>query len=213
MENAFESNLAKLKNDFVKMCRIVESMLAEANAIVRKPDEEKAAAIVARDKLVDDAEMDIEHGCMRLLLRNQPFAKDFRDISCMLKAITDVERIGDQAADIAGIVSTLRPSVKVETLYEMGDLASKMVSDSVRSLIDEDVALAEKTQVLDDEMDRLFDTACGAIVDIIKANPDFANEAAQLLMIAKYYERIGDHSVNICEWTEFGNTGVHNRHQ
>ena len=213
MENGLESRLNKLKTDFARMCRTVEGMLAAVNVLLVRPDKTAAADIVARDKMVDEAEADIENGCMRLLLRNQPFARDFREISCMLKAITDVERIGDQSADIAGLTLSFETGVKEVSLPKMGALALVMVKDAVNSLINEDVELALKTQALDDEMDGLFDVACAEIVDEIKQNPAFAGEAAELLMIAKYYERIGDHAVNICEWAEFGNTGVHNKHQ
>ena len=213
MENGLESRLNKLKTDFARMCRTVEGMLAAVNVLLVRPDKTAAADIVARDKMVDEAEADIENGCMRLLLRNQPFARDFREISCMLKAITDVERIGDQSADIAGLTLSFETGVKEVSLPKMGALAVVMVKDAVNSLINEDVELPLKTQALDDEMDELFDVACAEIVDEIKQNPAFAGEAAELLMIAKYYERIGDHAVNICEWAEFGNTGVHNKHQ
>lgn len=213
MENGLESRLNKLKTDFARMCRTVEGMLAAVNALLVSPDKTAAADIVARDRLVDEAEADIENGCMRLLLRNQPFARDFREISCMLKAITDVERIGDQSADIAGLTLSFDKGVKESSLPKMGALALVMVRDAVNSLINEDVELALKTQALDDGMDELFDVACAEIVDEIKQNPAFAGEAAELLMIAKYYERIGDHAVNICEWAEFGNTGVRNKHQ
>lgn len=213
MENGLESRLNTLKTDFARMCRTVEGMLAAVNVLLVRPDKTAAADIVARDKMVDEAEADIENGCMRLLLRNQPFARDFREISCMLKAITDVERIGDQSADIAGLTLSFETGVKEVSLPKMGALALVMVKDAVNSLINEDVELALKTQALDDEMDELFDVACAEIVDEIKQNPAFAGEAAELLMIAKYYERIGDHAVNICEWAEFGNTGVHNKHQ
>ncbi len=213
MENGLESRLNKLKTDFAKMCRTVESMLAAANGLLKNPDKTAAKDIVNKDKLVDEAEMDIENGCMRLLLRNQPFAKDFRDISCILKAITDVERIGDQAADIAGITRSFEKAEDCVPVLKMGELALVMVRGSVNSLLNEDVKLAEKTQALDDEMDGLFDEACTEIIEKIKQNPAFAGTAAELLMIAKYYERIGDHAVNICEWAEFGNTGIHSKHQ
>lgn len=213
MENGLESRLNKLKTDFAKMCRTVESMLAAANGLLKNPDKIAAKDIVNKDKLVDEAEMDIENGCMRLLLRNQPFAKDFRDISCILKAITDVERIGDQAADIAGITRSFEKAEDCVPVLKMGELALVMVRGSVNSLLNEDVKLAEKTQALDDEMDGLFDEACTEIIEKIKQNPAFAGTAAELLMISKYYERIGDHAVNICEWAEFGNTGIHSKHQ
>ena len=213
MENGLESRLNKIKTDFAKMCRTVESMLAAANGLLKNPDKTAAKDIVNKDKLVDEAEMDIENGCMRLLLRNQPFAKDFRDISCILQAITDVERIGDQAADIAGITRSFEKAEDCVPVLKMGELALVMVRGSVNSLLNEDVKLAEKTQALDDEMDGLFDEACTEIIEKIKQNPAFAGTAAELLMIAKYYERIGDHAVNICEWAEFGNTGIHSKHQ
>ena len=172
MENGLESRLNKLKTDFAKMCRTVESMLAAANGLLKNPDKTAAKDIVNKDKLVDEAEMDIENGCMRLLLRNQPFAKDFRDISCILKAITDVERIGDQAADIAGITRSFEKAEDCVPVLKMGELALVMVRGSVNSLLNEDVKLAEKTQALDDEMDGLFDEACTEIIEKIKlVNP------------------------------------------
>lgn len=213
MENGLENRLNELKADFAKMCRTAEGMLAAATELLKKPDKVAAADVVNRDRFVDEAETDIENGCMRLLLRNRPFARDFREVSCILKAITDVERIGDQAADIAGITRTFGGAVTENSILRMGDLALKMVRDAVNSLLNADEELAEKTQRLDDEMDGLFDEACREITEEIKLDPSCAGKAAELLMIAKYYERIGDHAVNICEWTEFGNTGIHGKYQ
>lgn len=213
MENGLENRLNELKADFAKMCRTAEGMLAAATELLKKPDKVAAADVVNRDRFVDEAETDIENGCMRLLLRNRPFARDFREVSCILKAITDVERIGDQAADIAGITRTFGGAVTENSILRMGDLALKMVRDAVNSLLNADAELAEKTQRLDDEMDGLFDEACREITEEIKLDHSCAGKAAELLMIAKYYERIGDHAVNICEWTEFGNTGIHGKYQ
>lgn len=205
--------LLDLKANFARMCDTVEEMLIKANALIEKPDYREAKNIIHMDKIVDDAEMDIEHNCMKILLRHQPFAKDFRDISCILKAITDVERIGDQSADIAGIVIGLTGKVKIDKLEEMGNLALEMTKLSCESLINEDCSLALKTQALDDKMDNLFVLACEDLVAELKKSTQYAKDIAELLMIAKYYERIGDHAVNICEWAEFDNTGIHNKHQ
>lgn len=214
MEYSLDSNIEKLKSDFKKMCETVMEMLRGTDILILKSDKESAMQIIKSDKLVDDAEMDIEHGCMRLLLRNQPFARDFREISCILKAITDIERIGDQASDIANITLSLDcAKLSTKNIVKMSSLALKMVKDSIESLINEDTSLAEKTEKLDDEMDLLFTLSCDEIVETIKKDPDKTNQAAQLLMIAKYYERIGDHAVNICEWTEFENKGIRNKFQ
>lgn len=213
MENALDAELKKLKNEFAQMCRIAESMLSDVKDILCSPDTAKAREVAARDKEVDESEADIERGCMRLLLRNQPFARDFRSISCLLKAITDVERIADQAADIAGLLaSSEKCSDNTPVLVSMGDLAVAMVRGAVNSLLTDDLALASDTVKLDDRMDDLFDRACGSITDALTRGGD-ARDTASKLMIAKYFERIGDHAVNICEWTQYIDTGEHRKYQ
>ena len=212
MENGLESRLNKIKTDFAKMCRTVESMLAAANGLLKNPDKTAAKDIVNKDKLVDEAEMDIENGCMRLLLRNQPFAKDFRDISCILKAITDVERIGDQAGDIAEIMKYTE-EFNVPSKLHIGDMARatiQMVTDSIESFVKKDYNTAIAVIKYDDKVDHLFAKVKKELTEYIAKDPENGELYLDLLMIAKYFERIGDHATNIAGWVCYSITGKHN---
>lgn len=204
----------KLITKTAEMCRMVEYMLAESASALAKRDIKTARAVIDYDIQVDEAEMDIEKACMRLLLRQQPVACDFREVSCILKMITDIERIGDQAADIASLCMELGESkLSVETiLYDMGKLAVEMVRDSVNSFLHSDTLKAESVVKADDRMDELFGCARKAIVKSITDNPDSAEDEIILLMAAKYYERIGDHAVNVCEWTDYNYSGIHRKY-
>lgn len=210
----FEQDLESVKVRLAKMCRAVEDMIAGAAETLKTRDRERAKRIVDSDPQIDEAEMDLEKSCMRLLLREQPFARDFRAVAGILKAITDIERIGDQAADIANITLGLSENkLAAETHLEaMGALAVKMVRDSVDSFLAGDVPLADRTVAADDRMDDLFRDVRTEIVGLIKRNAEDADEAVMLLMIAKYYERIGDHAVNVCEWTDYNDSGVHRKY-
>ncbi len=194
------------------MCLAVERMIEDSIKALVEQDGELARSVVARDKRVDETELDIEKRCMRLLLIEQPVARDFREVSTALKLITDIERIGDQAADIAEIVSNFKDEAYIKRLthtVRMGRLAVRMVHDGVASFINGDEALADETIARDDEMDALFLTVKNELVELIKKDSSNADQAIMFMMIAKYLERIGDHAVNVCEWTKYSETGVH----
>jgi phosphate transport system protein len=173
-------------------------------------DVEAANKASAFDREVDRKERDIEMLCLKLLLQQQPVARDLRQISSALKMITDMERIGDQAADISGIVIYLvgRPYVKpLVHLPQMADAAIRMVSGSVDAFVREDVELAREIIAMDDVIDDLFDIVKNELIALIHKDARCGEQAIDLLMITKYFERIGDHAQNIAEWVEYSITG------
>ena len=165
---------------------------------------------VEAEAQIDQKERDIENICMKLLLQQQPVAKDLRIISSALKMISDMERIGDQAADIAEIVNYMEKSQipNPSHLKEMSDFAAKMVTASINSFVNKDLAMAKKVILDDDVVDDYFEEVKKDLIDAIAKGSGSGQFYLDILMIAKYMERIGDHAVNICEWTEFGKTGV-----
>lgn len=209
---AFEEELESLKLELVKMCRITEDMISDSITALVTKDKELAASVPPRDREVDEYELDIERQCMKILLRRQPVADDFREVSTALKLITDVERIGDQASDIAEIVISLSDRNYIKDLVHlkaMGELGVRMARESVESFIKNDAALADRIIAADDEMDELFCVVKDELIELIKADSGIADQAIAFMMIAKYLERIGDHAVNVCEWTKYFETGVH----
>lgn len=155
----FEEELSGLKTELVEMCRLTEQMINNAITALVNRDRELGKSVGLADKRVDEYEMDIEKRCMRILLRQQPVAKDFREVSTALKMITDIERFGDQASDIGDLVYTMpgeRYIKKLEHITAMGNLAEKMVRESVDSFISNNEALANEVIALDDKMDDLF---------------------------------------------------------
>ena len=207
----FEEELANLKTELVEMCRLTEQMIDDAITALVNRDRELGRSIGQMDKRVDEYEMDIEKRCMRILLKQQPVAKDFREVSTALKMITDIERFGDQASDIGDLVCTMpgeRYIKKLTHITAMGNLAVKMVRESVNSFINNDDALADEVIQLDDKMDELFLTVKNELIGQDGRNGD---QAIELMMVAKYLERIGDHAVNVAEWTKYNETGVHQK--
>lgn len=210
----FEEELSELKTELVEMCRLTEQMINNAITALVNRDRELGKSVGLADKRVDEYEMDIEKRCMRILLRQQPVAKDFREVSTALKMITDIERFGDQASDIGDLVYTMpgeRYIKKLEHITAMGNLAEKMVRESVDSFISNNEALANEVIALDDKMDDLFLTVKKELIELIKKDGANGDQAIELMMVAKYLERIGDHAVNIAEWTKYNETGVHEK--
>ena len=208
----FEEELANLKTELVEMCRLTEQMIDNAILALVNRDRELGKSIGEMDKRVDEYEMNIEKRCMRILLKQQPVAKDFREVSTALKMITDIERIGDQASDIGDLVYTMPGEKYIKKLHHittMGNLAVKMVRESVNSFINNDERLADEVIKLDDEMDDLFITVKNELIELIRKDGNNGDQAIELMMVAKYLERIGDHAVNVCEWTKYNETGVH----
>ena len=214
IRKVFEEELAELKTELVEMCYLTEQMIGDAITALVNRDRELGRSIGDMDKRVDEYEMAIEKKCMRILLKQQPVAKDFRVVSTALKMITDIERFGDQAADIGDLVSTMPGETYIKKLTHitaMGDLALKMVRDSVNSFINNDEPLADEVIRLDDEMDELFLTVKNELIELIKVDANNGDQAIELMMVAKYLERIGDHAVNVAEWTKYNETGVHQK--
>lgn len=208
----FEEELSQLKIELVGMCRLTEQMIEKAIIALVNRDRALGKSIGQMDKRVDEYEMDIEKRCMRILLKQQPVAKDFREVSTALKMITDIERFGDQASDIGDLVYTMPGDKYIKKLTHitaMGHLAVKMVRESVNSFINNNESLADEVIKLDDQMDEMFVAVKNDLIELIKKDGSNGDQAIELMMVAKYLERIGDHAVNVCEWTKYNETGVH----
>ncbi len=204
MRNRFDEQLALLKKELIEMGALCEEVIAKASEALTRGDVALAAKVAPLDEQIDRKERDIEALCLRLLLQQQPVARDLRKISAALKMITDMERIGDQAEDIAEIVTFLKGR-----MGEMARSTIKMVTESVDAFVKHDIMLAEKVVAYDDVVDNYFEQVKDELIARIAENPDDGEYALDLLMIAKYFERIGDHAVNIAEWVMFSVTGVH----
>ena len=211
MREYYESQLAKLNTEMIQMGARCEDAISGAIQALLENNRTLAEKVDDFELEIDQYERDIERLCMRLLLLQQPVATDLRMVSSALKMISDLERIGDQASDIAGITGYIKDEqLKSGThIYEMARAASRMVTDSVDSFVRKDLGKARAVQKEDDTVDGLFDTVKNELVGQITEHPDLSGECLDLLMIAKYLERIGDHAVNVAEWVEYSITGAH----
>jgi len=212
MRKQFDEQLDLLNKELLEMGALIEHAIESASQALIDQDIELANKAIAFDKQVDQKERDIEALCLKLLLHQQPVASDLRQISAALKMITDMERIGDQAADISEIVIYLAgtPYIKkLEHLPQMAQTAIRMVTGSIDAYIKKDLALARQIIQMDDIIDDLFIVVKNELIERIHQNPDNGEQAVDLLMVAKYFERIGDHAENIAEWVEYSITGVH----
>ena len=212
----FDEELSDLHATLGRMCAITENMIKDAVASLKTLDRKLGASVAETDREVDDLEIAIEKKCMRILLKQQPVAKDLVKVTTTLKVITDVERIGDQAADIGEIVRQY-PENKLfkepEHISRMGDLAVAMIHQSVESFLNESVGGADMVIHADDEMDSLFNEVKQELIEKISGDALVADQAVQPLMVAKYLEKIGDYAVNVSEWAKFLVTGVHKEYQ
>ena len=211
MRSRFDEQLALLNNELIEMGALCEEVITMASRALASGDTALAKKVAPLDAEVDQKERAIESMCLKLLLQQQPVARDLRQISAALKMITDMERIGDQAEDIAEIICFLdgRHIENGDLLIEMAKPAIKMVNDSVDAYVKHDIMLAEKVIADDDTVDDYFDQVRGRLIERIAKDPSDGEYALDLLMIAKYFERIGDHAVNIAEWVIFSVTGKH----
>ena len=212
MRSQFDEQLNILNNELLEMGALIEHAIESASQALVSQNVEAANKAIAFDKEVDQKERDIEALCLKLLLHQQPVARDLRQISAALKMITDMERIGDQASDISGIVIYLSdtPYIKeLEHLPQMADAAIRMVRGSIDAYIKKDLDLAKQIIKMDDIIDDLFVIVKKELIERIHQNADNGEQALDLLMVAKYFERIGDHAENIAEWVEYSITGVH----
>ena len=211
MRNRFDQQLYELNREIIEMGAMCEEAIASAAKALTSGDAELAAQVRANSGAIDQMERDIESRCMKLLLHQQPVAKDLRLISAALKMITDMERIGDQAEDIAEIVTFLSGHTMdgMELIEEMAHATIEMVMESVDAFVKKDIALAEKVIARDDIVDDYFSRMKCDIISLIAENPTDGGFALDLLMISKYFERIGDHATNIAEWVIYSVTGTH----
>ena len=208
----YDSDLESLKTALVEMGQNAAEAVENALEALCTADTAAAQKIVQGDDRINNMERDIEHRCMTLLLRQQPVAGDLRRISTAMKIVTDIERIGDHAADIAEIIPHLAASRKagdpaVSDAIRMGQKAHKMLLDALDALTGEDEPAAQKVIAADDEVDYDFNAIKRTLAAEIAADPAKVDAALDLLMVIKYLERIGDHAVNLAEWVEFLRTG------
>lgn len=212
MRSIFDQQLEMLNASLIEMGALIEAAIASAIDAMKKQDVALAKEVIASDVDIDQKEKEIERLCLKLLLHQQPVAKDLRLISSALKMITDMERIGDQASDIAEISIYLseQPYIKeLEHIPQMAEATQKMVTESIDAFVKRDLALANEVIAHDDIVDGLFNTVKFDLIDLIAGDSGKGSQAIDLVMIAKYLERIGDHATNIAEWVVFSITGMH----
>lgn len=213
MRNRFDLQLKQLNDDIIEMGNMIERAIEMGVYALIGHDTDKAKQTIDYDMDIDHMERDIEALCMKLLLQQQPVARDLRQISSALKMITDMERIGDQTSDIAEIIISSKWEKMDENLDKLTAMAtgvSKMVRNSVTAYVEKDLELARTVMNDDDEIDDYFDEIRDQIIQLIReADGRDGRKLFDFIMVTKYLERIGDHATNIAEWVEFAITGVH----
>ena len=211
MRSNFDRQLAQLNTELTQMGETCAKAISLAAQALEERDVSKAAPVAELEAQTNEQERSIEALCLKLLLQQQPVARDLRQISAALKMITDMERIGDQAEDIAEIVAFLdgRQAENDALLKEMAKAVIQMVTESVDAYVKCDIMLAKKVIAADDVVDEQFARVKQSLIGKIAADPADGEYALDLLMIAKYYERIGDHATNIAEWVIYSVTGTH----
>lgn len=206
----FQNQIEKLNVELIKMGALIEEAIENVIIAFKNKDHELAREIIAKDREIDDMEKNIESHCLSLILRQQPVAKDLRIVSTALKMVTDMERIGDHAADISELVLRINADhifEIVEHIPEMASLSKTMVKGAIEAFVKGDTKLTKKIIKMDDEVDALFCKVKEEVIEILRKPNDLSDMCVDFLMIAKYFERIGDHAENICEWVEFNETG------
>ncbi len=211
MRSKFDKQLAVLHTELITMGSLCEEVISSATKALIEKDIELAKKVKEQGGEIDQKERDIERLCLKLLLQQQPVAKDLRLISSALKMITDMERIGDQAEDIAEIVyeRNITPCDNAAQIKEMAEATVEMVTKSIDAFVKSDIEIAQKVVAQDDVVDRHFDEIKAKLVNCLKKEGIEGEYALDLLMIAKYFERIGDHATNVAEWVIFSITGEH----
>ena len=211
MRNKFDQQLERLHVELIRMGALCEDAISAAAGALLKGDASLADAAEEAEREIDRQEREIEDLCLKLLLQQQPVAKDLREISSALKMISDLERIGDQAADIAELTRYVRlpEGDRAPHLAAMTRAVIRMVTESVDSFVKRDLDLARHVCADDDRVDELFDQVKAELIELITADGSFGQQGLDLLMVAKYLERIGDHATNVAEWVEYSITGVH----
>ena len=215
MRNRFDEELFELNRKIIEMGAICEEAIGSAFKALGDGDTQLARKVRVNGPAIDQMEREIESSCMKLLLHQQPVARDLRQISAALKMITDMERIGDQAEDISEIVEFLngRTTDNLDLLRDMVSETMGIVTSSVDAFVKKDVDLAQDVINRDDIVDDYFNKIKSNLITLIKNNPSDGEFALDILMITKYLERIGDHATNIAEWVIYAVTGVHEENE
>ena len=208
MRNVYQEQLWNLNQELIQMGAACEEIIALAAQSLTDYTEDLKEKTDHVGAVIDESERTVENICLKLLLRQQPVASDLRQISAAMKMITDMERIGDQAEDIVDLIPKMSRSAEESQLQDMAKAAQTMVTEAVDAYVKQDLALAKKVMGDDDVVDNYFNEVKSDIIAMIASNPGDGEYALDLLMIAKYFERIGDHCTNIAEWVEFSLTGI-----
>ena len=216
MRNRFDNQLAEMNNELISMGALCENAIASAVKALLEGDIKLAAAAIRIDQEIDRKERDIESLCLKLLLQQQPVAKDLRLISAALKMITDMERIGDHASDISEMTILMADAayetgdpINLDLIKEMAKETTNMVIKSVDAFVQKDMDMAHWVIKEDDVVDDLFNQFKQQLIKKINENVKNGEQATDMLMVAKYFERIGDHATNIAEWVIYSITGQH----
>ena len=212
MRNRFDRQLCQLNDELIEMGELIEKAIEDTIKALVSQDVELANAVINMDDEIDAKEKEIENLCLKLLLQQQPVAKYLRLISSALKMITDMERIGDHATDISEItieLSSQKYIKKLEHIQQMSKETMVMLVQSIEAFVNKDIDKARNVIEQDDIVDNLFITVKRELIGMIHENVDAGEQATDLLMVAKYLERIGDHATNISEWVIFSITGSH----
>ena len=211
MRNTFNEQLERLHVELIQMGATCEDAISAAAEALLKHDEALAVTAEEAERELDRQEREVENLCLKLLLQQQPVARDLREISAALKMISDLERIGDQAADIADLTRhvSLPEGAGVPHIADMARAVIHMVTDSVDSFVKKDLDLARGVCAADDRVDELFEQVKQELIALIAADASNGEQGLELMMVAKYLERIGDHATNVAEWVEYSITGTH----
>jgi len=211
MRNKFDEQLDLLKTQMIQMGALCEEAIASATKALINGDIELAKKVITTDEDIDHKEKEIESICLKLLLQYQPVARDLRQISSALKMITEMERIGDQAADISEIImlANIKAANNTSHIADMAKATIKMVTDSIDAYVQQNLKLAKAVIDYDDVVDNLFNDVKADMIRLINEDTENGEFAIDLIMISKYFERIGDHATNIAEWVVFSITGKH----
>ena len=205
----YGEELQTVFDELIRMASYAVGAVRKAQTALERGDAAAAKNIVEGDENVNRFEKEIEQRALRIIIKYQPVANDLRDVTGALKMITDIERIGDQAADIASVFLKIGEAVKDDDLSAMFTHVADMATAAVNAFVNGDRKLAEKTIALDDRSDEMFASIKDKMCERLKSRPEEAEKIIYIMMIAKYLERIGDHAVNICEWAVFVKTGVY----
>ena len=212
MRNKFDMQLDYLNEQLIHMGELCEIAINRATEALQHGSIEEAKEVISADEEIDQMEKDIERLCLKLLLQQQPVARDLRQISAALKMITDMERIGDQAADISELALCLVNEKELPMMDRMKQMSQEcmlMVMKALEAFVAKDIEMAKKVIARDDVIDAMFDDTKKEVIELIQNHGAGAEVATDLLMVAKYFERIGDHATNIAEWVIFSINGTH----